>query len=155
VSELILPPGYTRTPTSDALALKRANDVAEVTENVDPYYSEMPKVRAAWAKLNGMFAFSGEEPWTERQLETAAANLFGEAGFKIRVDWMQAMDPETGEELPFKAPSIAFIGRVDREQERDHDRVKHEVVSGLADGQKGYIREDGTKHEDPIKKVII
>lgn len=154
MSELILPPGYTRTPKSDAMVLERANAAAAATENVEPYYSEMPKVIAAGQKLNRMFAFSGEESWTQRQYEIAAANLFGEAGFNIRVDWLQAFEPDTGEELPFKAPSVAFLSRVDREKERDHDRVKHEVVSGMADGQAGYIRQDGTKHEDPIRKVI-
>ena len=84
-----------------------------------------------------------------------ARNLFGDAGMEIHIEWMQAMDPETGEELPFKAPSVTITGRVKKEEERDHDRVRHDIVTGKADGVAGYIREDGTKSEEPIKKLIV
>jgi hypothetical protein len=155
VSELILPPGYTRTPQSDALALKRANAVAAAATDFEPYYDEIPKIHAVFGKLNRIFAWSGEEPWTERQIETAARNLFGEIGFEITFEMLQAMDPETGEELPFKAPNIQISGRVIKEKERDHDRLRDNIVKGLGpDGQAGYIREDGSKHEDPIRKMI-
>jgi hypothetical protein len=155
VSDLILPPGYTRNAMSDAMALKRANDQVVDEGNFEPYYDEWPKIQAAGNKLNRIFAFSGEEPWTERQFETTAANLFGEAGFTIMVEWLQAMDTETGEELPYKAPNIRFTGRVDKESERDHDRIRDNIVKGLGpDKQAGYIREDGSKHEDPIRTVI-
>ena len=32
--------------------------------------------------------------------------------------------------------------------------MRHEVVTGEADGQVGYMREDGTKREDPKKREI-
>lgn len=140
---LILPPGYNqkRTPPPPP-------------EPFEPYPDEIEKLAAVGNKLNRLFAFTGEESWTERQFETTARNLFGEVGFEIFIDWMQAMDPETGEELPFKAPQVTLLGRTKKEEERDHDRIQWGVVKGLADGQAGYIREDGTKHEEPIKKII-
>jgi hypothetical protein len=51
-------------------------------------------------------------------------------------------------------PRISISGRTRKETEIDHDRMQHDIVSGLADGIKGYIREDGTEHEEPIRKTI-
>lgn len=141
MSELILPPGAEQFRSAPP-------------ENFEPYYSEIPKIKAVSERLNRIFAWTGEEPDTERRFEAAAHNLFGEAGFTIDIEWMQAMDPETGEELPFKAPSVTLTGRVDKEEERDHDRLKYEITAGMADGQAGFIREDGTKHEEPIRRII-
>ena len=148
MSELILPPGV-----QDPRKPQRPSFSAP-PENFEPYFSEIPKIKRAAERFNQLFAFTPEEPWTERQVEMTAHNLFGEAGFTISLEWMQAFDPETGEELPFKAPNVTITGRVKKETERDHDRLKHEITAGMADGQAGYIREDGTKHEDPIKKII-
>jgi hypothetical protein len=143
---LILPPGMTPPPPKSPLSLGPTT--------FEPYYSEIPKIEAAARRLNNIFAWTGEEAGTERRYEAAARNLFGEAGFTIDIEWMQAMDAETGEELPFKAPNVTITGRLDKESERDHDRLQHEVRAGMADGQPGYIREDGSKHEDPISKII-
>lgn len=143
MGELILPPG-----------VQRPEKKVAPPENWEPYYSELPKIHQAAEKLNRIFAWTGEESWTERQYETTARNLFGDAGVEIEIEWMQGMDPDTGEELPFKAPSVTITGRVHKESERDHDKIRHEVVTGQADGQKGYLREDGSRHEDPIRKVI-
>jgi hypothetical protein len=46
-------------------------------------------------------------------------------------------------------------GRNKVESETDHDRIKHGVVTGKADGKAGYVREDGTWHEDPKSKLIL
>jgi hypothetical protein len=155
MSDLILPPGYARNAASDAAALKRANEQAAAKNTFEPYYGEARKIVEVSNKLNRIFAWSGEEPWTERQFETTAMNMFGEIGIEIQINWLQAYDPETGEELDFKAPEVIPVGRVSKETERDHDRLQHEIVTGVADGQAGYIREDGTKREDPIKKIIV
>lgn len=160
MSELILPPwvkqdqARKRAEAEYRAKMQAAQSKAAATD-FEPYYSEIPVIMAITEKLNRIFAWSGEEPWTERQFEQSAQNLYGDAGFEITIGWMQAMDPETGEELPFKAPEVTIVGRVKKESERDHDRLKHEITSGMADGQAGYVREDGSRREDPIKKVII
>ena len=142
MSGLILPPGYKQTPPPPP-------------EPFEPYPDEIEKLARVGNQLNRLFAFTGEEVWTERQFETTARNLFGEVGFDIDIEWMQAMDAETGEELPFKAPSVTIKGRLKKEGETDHDRIQWGVTKGLLDGQAGYIREDGSKHEEPIKKLIL
>lgn len=141
MSGLILPPGHKRTPPPPP-------------EPFDPYPDEYAKIQAVGKRLNGMFAYTGEESDTERRFEMTARSLFGEIGFDIAIEWMQAMDPETGEELPFKAPHLSIIGRTKKEQETDHERIQWGVVKGMADGQAGYVREDGSKREDPIKRII-
>lgn len=155
MSELYLPPNVRRQVAAERAIAARKKAAQDAGTDFEPYYSELPKIKAAGDKLNRIFAFAGEEPWTERQYETAARNLFGEAGFEISLEWMQAMDPQTGEALPLKVPSVTITGRVKKETERDHDRLKHEITAGLADGQPGYIREDGSRREDPIKKTIV
>jgi hypothetical protein len=52
-------------------------------------------------------------------------------------------------------PHVELVGRNRSQGETDHDRVRYGVVHGLADGQKGYIRADGSKHEDPIRRDIL
>jgi hypothetical protein len=149
MSSLILPPGVEPPPRPKPKA-KRFDD----SLTFEPYYSELPKIQKAAETLNRIFAWSGEEPHTEAQYETTARNLFGDAGFEIAIEWMQAMDPEDLEELPFKVPSVMITGRVQKEEERDHERLKYEIQAGMADGQPGVIREDGSKREDPIRKSI-
>jgi hypothetical protein len=51
---------------------------------------------------------------------------------------------------------VVIQGRVHHESETDHDRLRHEIVSGMADGVKGYVREGSSDlHEDPISKTIF
>jgi hypothetical protein len=62
------------------------------------------------------------------------------------------MAPSTGTVIP----RVVIQGRVHHESETDHDRLRHEIVSGMADGVKGYVREGSSDlHEDPISKTIF
>lgn len=81
-----------------------------------------------------------------------ARNEFGRIGFVIDISWSEI----TAEGLPGTAavPQITILGRTDAHAGTDHDRIKTEVAAGLQDGKAGYVREDGTWHEDPIKKTI-
>lgn len=45
-------------------------------------------------------------------------------------------------------------GRLKPETETDHERMRDGIVKGLDGGPGGYIREDGTITEEPIKKII-
>ena len=75
-------------------------------------------------------------------------------------------DPETGEFSPtvsdneddfniYYLPRLIIESRIKPLTEVDHDRMRHEVVTGEADGQVGYMREDGSRREDPISKKIL
>jgi hypothetical protein len=91
----------------------------------------------------------------------AAKEEFGKVGFEVSVAWKQVYEKNTSplvltEEIPTGVwiPYVSIEGRITKEEETDHDRFKWGVVKGLADGQPGYVREDGSKREDPIKKII-
>ncbi len=71
----------------------------------------------------------------------------------MRVEWQELADRENNQ-LGVNVPKIHFTGRVKKEEEVDHDRMKHDIVTGKADGVAGYVREGGTFHEEPRKKLI-
>lgn len=81
-----------------------------------------------------------------------ARNEFGKIGFVIDIMWSEM----TADGLPGKAaiPQITIMGRTDAHAGTDHDLIKREVAAGLKDGKAGYVREDGTWHEDQLRKQI-
>ena len=127
-----------------------------VPEAVEVYPSEIPKVKAAFEKLQKTFA---QKP-VDDPLEAASAfnqmavNEFGAIGFEIEVEWSEASENPYGDDAKMYVPLVSISGRTKKESEVDHDRLKHEITGGLVDGVKGYIREDGTRREDPIKRII-
>jgi hypothetical protein len=111
-------------------------------------------------KLNKRFQNRRFDEDTMIQFMDAAREIFGDIGWVIGVDWMDAratgvpaeMAPSTGTVIP----RVVIQGRVTPESETDHDRMRHEIVSGMVDGVKGYVREGSSQlHEDPISKTIV
>ena len=101
----------------------------------------------------------------KRQFEERARNRCAEIGLVVSVQWTWD-DPATGEFSPtvsdnpddtgiYWLPRLIIEDRITKIAEMDHDRLQHEIVTGEADGQAGYIREDGTKHEEPQRKTIL
>jgi len=125
-------------------------------EAVEVYPSELPKVKAAFAALQAKF----ERKTVDDPLEAAeafnqmAVNEFGAIGFEIEVEWSEASANPYGDDAKMYVPQVSISGRTKKESEVDHDRLQHEITGGLVDGVKGYIREDGSRREDPIKKII-
>ena len=104
------------------------------------------------------------EDMMKRRFEEQAKERCAEIGFLVEVNW-QWDDPETGEFSPtvsdneddnniYWLPQLQIVDRIAKLTEIDHDRMRHEVVTGEADGRQGYMREDGTKSEEPLKKDI-
>ena len=115
------------------------------------YPDEKHKLEMAYAELSRRFEFTDG---VDRSLfNEAAATEFAKAGFTVTVDWQQIYKDEspTGVWLP----NIIIEDRVKPEDDHDHDRHQWGVVKGLADGQAGYVREDGSRREDPISKIIL
>lgn len=120
--------------------------------DIEPYPSELPKIKSAFERLQREFANTPMTASSQRHFEMAASNLFGEAGFKVSVQWRElGID---GQSLGIQQPLVTLTGRVTPEEGVDHDKLQHDIVNGLADGKKGYIREGGVLREDPIKKNI-
>ena len=131
-------------------------DPVPVPEAVEIYPSELPKVQAAFKRLQDTFAqkLVDDPQEAAEAFNQMAVNEFGAIGFEIEVEWHQASENPYGPATMY-VPRINIVGRTRKETEVDHERMQHDIVTGLADGQPGYIREDGTEHEEPIKKVII
>lgn len=124
-----------------------------------PYPDELMKIGEVMAKLQSAFDFTSFNDTNKAILDIAAHEEFAKIGIEVRVNWQEIMKKSplaiagvvpTGVWMP----GIEPIGRTRDESETDHDRVAWGVTHGLMDGQAGYIRADGTKHEEPIKRII-
>lgn len=120
----------------------------------DLYEEEKDKIGRAMIRLEA-FEFGTGTETDKRLFEMAAKNEFGEAGFGCHVHWEEVVKRTALGDIPQNVwiPAIQDVHRL-RDQETDHDKKQYEIVRGLDGGQPGYIREDGTIHEDPIKKII-
>jgi hypothetical protein len=126
-------------------------------EVIDIYPSEVPKIKATLESLQRF--------WNQKRVDDPAAaaeafnqmaiNEFGAIGFEIEVEWLEAKENPFAPGVPLYVPQPSIVGRTRKETEIDHDRMQHDIVTGKADGRKGYIREDGSEHEEPIKKLIV
>lgn len=119
------------------------------------YEHEKQKIAVANDRLSE-FEFGGGSTTDKRLFEMAAHNEFGQAGFAIAIAWEEFVKRTPLGDIPTGVwqPNIQITRRIKHEAETDHDRIRHEVVTGLVDGVKGYIREDGSRHEDPKKRII-
>lgn len=117
------------------------------------YPDEKIRLATALERIQRQFEFTKFTETDKRILEMAVSNEFGEAGFLADVTWKELYENELPTGVWF--PQIEVSGRNKQESEHDHDRTRWGVVKGLDDGIAGYVREDGSKHSDPIKKLII
>jgi hypothetical protein len=121
----------------------------------EPYPDELPKIKRAFERLQREFANTPMTSSSQRLFEMTASNLFGEAGFKVDVQWRE-LGQVGGGSLGVHQPLVTMTGRVTAEQETDHDRLAHNIRAGLADGKKGVIDVNtGLLKEEPSKKLII
>jgi len=117
------------------------------------YPDEQHRIQLALEKIQRQFEFTPMNETNKRVFEMAAHNEFGEAGFRIEIEWKEIL--KNGLPTGIHLPHLEVIGRNKVESETDHDRYQWGVVKGLADGQPGYVREDGSRHEEPRKKIIL
>ena len=121
---------------------------------IEPYPDELPKIKKAFERLQREFANTPMTSSSQRHFEMSASNLFGEAGFKVSIQWRELAKAD-GTSLGVHQPLVTLTGRVTPESETDHDRLQHNIRAGLADGVKGVIDVNtGTLKEDSSKKII-
>lgn len=125
-------------------------------EAEDLYASEKRDLKIAMLNLERFEFTVGNETEQKRQFEQAAREELGKAGFTGHVHWEEVVKRTALGDFPTGVwcPSLQDVHRIKEESETDHDRMQHDIVTGKFDGIKGYIREDGSKREDPIKKII-
>lgn len=88
----------------------------------------------------------------QMRFDTEARERYNSIGFEITIEWERV--PSIMPEVPLFSPKITILGKL-YPNETDYDKLKRDTAEGKIDGVKGYIREDGTLREDPIKKTII
>lgn len=125
-------------------------------EAEDLYADEKHALKIAMLKLERFEFTVGNEGQQKREFEVAAREELGKAGFGCHVHWEEVVKRTPLGDFPTGVwcPSIQDVHRLVPVTDTDHDRLKHDIVTGKMDGIKGYIREDGSRHEDPIKKII-
>lgn len=121
----------------------------------EPYPDELPKIKRAFERLQREFSNTPMTSSSQRHFDLMASNLFGEAGFRVHVEWRELAQVDGGS-LGIHQPLVTLTGRVKAEEETDHDRLQHNIRAGLADGKKGVIDVNtGLLKEEPSKKLII
>lgn len=120
--------------------------------DLELYPDEKERVAAAMLALE-KFEFGAGNTADRKIFDMAVANEFGKIGLQARVNWTEICSVLGGPTGVWQ-PGVEVYGRTRGEAEHDHDRHQYGVVHGLEDGQAGYVREDGSKHEDPLKKNI-
>ncbi|ACU41425.1 hypothetical protein PBI_SEBATA_228 [Mycobacterium phage Sebata] len=111
------------------------------------------------------------EDMMKRQFEAQAKERCAEIGLAVQVEWAwKDVDKETGEVVDMSPdvaddpkdlniywkPRLVVVGRTEKVGEIDHDRFKHEVVTGEADGKAGYVDPNtGLMRDDSKKKLIL
>jgi hypothetical protein len=103
-----------------------------------------------------LFRNLGSEDAFKRKFTEQMVNRCAEIGLAVKVTgWEADCSDDPNDWNLYWKPTVEIYDRIDQITELDHDRFQAEVVAGEADGQAGYTREDGTKREDPIKKLIL
>lgn len=122
----------------------------------DLYADEKQALRKAMLALESFEFTEGNETEMKRRFEQACATELGKAGFTAVVHWEEIVKRTPLGDYPtgIWQPSVMDVHRIKEEAETDHDRIRHGIVTGLDGGTPGYIREDGTVHDEPRKKII-
>ena len=117
------------------------------------YPDELNKVAIALTKLSNAFDFTSFTDTNKAIFNIAVSEEFAKIGLTATVNWQQVYKGE--EPTGVWIPGVEPTGRLKPETETDHARIQWGVVRGLDGGAPGYIREDGTVHEEPRKKDIL
>lgn len=122
-------------------------------QDVEPYPSELPKIHYAYSQLTRRFANTRMDDSSTDLFARAATELFGEAGFTVHVAWDEVR--MNGIPTGMYMPEVTITGRIHHETETDHDRLKHEIRAGLADGKPGVVDPNTGEWKEESKKKLI
>ncbi len=105
------------------------------------YPDEQNRVMILWADLSRKHSKKlDSDKALENFAEETVQRFASEVGLRVHVEtdnW------EMTEHGLIRSPQISIMGRIEPEQEFDHDRMRVEVQEGLVDGVPGVIKEDG------------
>lgn len=122
-------------------------------EHVELYPSELNEIKVLSARLQRKFGFKQMNEAVRKEFVREVEGEFEKLGLRAWVTWSLDVSGDTDTNL-FHVPTVSIVGRTERNAETDFERIQHEVVEGEADGKTGYIREDGSRREDSLRKNI-
>lgn len=125
----------------------------EEPEHVELYPSEINEIKVLSARLQRKYGFTQMGESQRVQFNHEVEDEFGKLGLRARVTWSIDVSGDTDRNI-FHIPTVSIAGRTERGASTDFDRIQSEIVDGEADGQVGFLREDGTRREDARKKSI-
>ena len=140
------------------------------------YDSERQAVLNVRADMLRKHSFRGvitvkDEMEIKRKFTNEMVSRCQDLGFVVEVEWSWESEEKDDDGIPkhqspcvsenaednnlYWIPRIVFVGRTDKLGEFDHDKMKHEVRSGLLDGKEGVIDPNtGLLSSDPKRKNI-
>lgn len=123
----------------------------------DLYDHELATIRTVWGALQRKYAAETDmaDDKNQQRFIREAKGVFAENGFDVHVEFDIDVSDDPADMNLYYVPTIKLKGRVDHLKTFDHDRQKHEIRSGLLDGQAGVIDPNtGTMKDEPKKKII-
>lgn len=136
----------------DLSKLKGQTQQAQQAEEVELYPSELNELKVVAAELQRKYGWKPMSEGVRESFTQEVEDRFAAVGLVARVTWDIDVSGTSDTSL-FHIPSISVVGRVDREEETDHERMAREIQSGEADGKVGTVRGDGT-FGDSKRKLI-
>lgn len=123
------------------------HDLGEITPR------EANTIKSIMAQIQEKF---GGRPMTEANQLMMGHEIVdrfeNELQMKVILTWAGVEpDPKPGNFDLHYLPQIDVLGRLEAVA-TDHDQIKHQIQTGEADGQIFYVREDGTKTDEPLRK---
>lgn len=133
--------------------LSKLKGQPEEPEHVELYPSEINEIKVLSARLQRKFGFKKMTDNVRSEFVKEVEGEFEKIGLRAQITWSLDVSGNNDNSI-FHVPTVSIAGRTERNKETDFDRIQSEIVDGEADGQLGFLREDGTRREDARKKNI-
>lgn len=125
----------------------------------DLYDSEQKKLREILYKLRLKHSFRGvtsikQEADIKFAFEQEAIGRCAEIGLIVSIQWDPEVSDDPSDNNLYWNPRVIVGSRVTKLVEFDHDQQQYEITHGVLE-EPGFLRADGTVHEDPKRKDIF
>lgn len=124
------------------------------------YPSERNDLTIMWADMTRRLTFKAARNEADMDQKKAAfreeaKNRCAALGFVAEVVWEPDCSDEPDDWNLYWTPSLQLVARINKIDEVDHDRLRHEIRSGEADGVAGVVDPNsGLLKEDSKKRDI-
>ena len=125
----------------------------------DLYDSERAQIQKILYAMRLKHSFKGvktidQEEAIMRTFATEMGNRCAEIGLIVDIQWDPDVSDDPDDNTLYWNPRVIVTGRTHKLEEYDHDRQQWEMQKGILE-EPGFIRADGSIHEEPKKKLIL